>query len=595
MLFFIKKSCQPYFFGICLLFVGINPSVKAQVIQQIQFQPSQLTVAEKQILAKSLASVHPNYDSIEKMVLSNLNGYNYHTDATSGRYHQVRASFSYAIDLLDLGDEQYQQRAFDILEKCISIQDTGSLSKTKGIWGYYLEEPLATKKSPPDFNWADFNGVTLLEVWMGHQSKIPARLKPIIQQSLILAAQSIQKRDITLSYTNIAIMGTYVTYMVSHLFQLEEMKTYSETRLKRFYDYTKSKGGFTEYNSPAYTIIAIDELSRMKLHFTEPIDKKMVDELYFLGWETIAKHYYYPAGQWLGPHSRSYSTILNKSFYDLVFRASQGAISLKPNLQFGYNRVKHSIPKELYGYFTQAKYPFSIRDVLENTTPEIIGTSYVTDQYSLSTANRSSLWNQRRPFLAYWGTMDNPKYLQVRFLHDFYDFSSASFYSQQKDNQVLAGINWNLEGGDKHISIDKIKDGKFKATDLRIRFEFGKQSTALVPSINADVMDIIVDGLKMKLQLFHADFAKEKGYWESGVDANGAWVDYIIYKGIEKDFDLTKLPSAFWGFCFSMGKLTDVLPNSKPVMRIQNNQPMVYWQGMDLKIVSAILPLPQHL
>lgn len=574
---------------------GFWQIVKAQSNQQIQFHPVILSLGEKGLLSKSLESVHPNYDSVVKMVLTNLNGYNYHTDASSGRYHQVRASFSYAIDLLDLGDEHYQQRAFDILEKCISIQDTAIGSSTRGIWGYYLEEPLATKKSPPDFNWADFNGVTLLEVWMGHQSKIPERLKPIIQQSLILAAQSIQKRDITLSYTNIAIIGTYVTYMVSHLFQLADMKNYSETRLKRFYDYTKTKGGFTEYNSPAYTVIAIDELSRMKQHFTEPAAKKMVDELYFLGWETIAKHYYFPAGQWLGPHSRSYSTLLNKSFYDLIFRASNGAIQLKPNLQFGYNRVKHSIPKELYTYFIPAKYPYSIRDVLENTAPEIIGTSYVAEHYSLSTANRSSLWNQRRPFVAYWGNMDSPKYLQVRFLHDFYDFSSASFYSQQKENLVLAGINLNLDAGDKHISIDRIKDGKFSAKDLRIRFEFGKQKTALIPTQNGEAMELIVDGLKMNLAMYQADFGKEKGYWETGVDANGAWLDYVIYKGLEKDFDLNKIPSVFWGFSFSIGNASSQLPSSKPIIDFQLKEPMVHWQGMDLKMVSAILPLPQHL
>lgn len=65
------------------------------------------------------------------MVLTTLNGYNYHTDAASGRLHQLRASFSYALDLLDLGDKQYEQRAFDILEKCISLQDTVSGSKPK--------------------------------------------------------------------------------------------------------------------------------------------------------------------------------------------------------------------------------------------------------------------------------------------------------------------------------------------------------------------------------------------------------------------------------------------------------------------------------
>ncbi len=201
------------------------------VYGNIQYAPVNLSKEEKISLAKTVESVGRNFDSLENMVLTTINGYNYHTDASSGRLHQLRGSFSYALDLLDLGDKQFEQRAFDILEKCISLQDTVTGSKTKGIWGYYLEEPLATKKSPPDFNWADFNGATLLEVWMGHQAKIPDRLKPIIQRSLILAAQSIQKRNITMSYTNIAIMGTYVTYMVGHLFDDADLKAYSTERL----------------------------------------------------------------------------------------------------------------------------------------------------------------------------------------------------------------------------------------------------------------------------------------------------------------------------------------------------------------------------
>jgi len=90
-----------------------------------------------------------------------------------------------------------------------------------------------------------------------------------------------------MSYTNIAIMGTYVTYMVGHLFDDADLKAYSTERLKRFYDHTMEKGGFTEYNSPTYTIIAIDELSRMKEHIIEPNAKQMVDKLYYIGWETI--------------------------------------------------------------------------------------------------------------------------------------------------------------------------------------------------------------------------------------------------------------------------------------------------------------------
>ncbi len=172
------------------------------------------------------------------MITKTLNAWNYHTDAESGVFHEVRGSLSYAVGLLDLGDDQFKQRAFDIIQKTISLQDTVTVSKTCGIWPYYLEEPIATKKSSADFNWADFNSVSLLDVYMGHEAKLPADLKSIIRTSLIYAAKSIQKRDVQPGYTNIAIMGTYVTFMTSHLFDLPEMKVYAKNRLQKFYDNT---------------------------------------------------------------------------------------------------------------------------------------------------------------------------------------------------------------------------------------------------------------------------------------------------------------------------------------------------------------------
>ncbi|MFM2232681.1 MAG: hypothetical protein RJB31_1382 [Bacteroidota bacterium] len=589
-----------FYLTLFILVICTVTDLKAQtggntVYGNIQYAPVDLSKEEKKSLTKTVEGVHPNFDPAENMVLTTINGYNYHTDASSGRLHQLRGSFSYALDLLDLGDKQFEQRAFDILEKCISLQDTITGSKTKGIWGYYLEEPLATKKSPPDFNWADFNGATMLEVWMGHQAKIPERLKPIIQRSLILAAQSIQKRNITMSYTNIAIMGTYVTYMVGHLFDDADLKAYSTERLKRFYDHTMEKGGFTEYNSPTYTIIAIDELSRMKEHIIEPNAKQMIDKLYYIGWETIAKHYHVPTGQWVGPHSRAYNSMLQNSFYDLINRASKGAIQLKPNLAFTYSRLKHSIPKDLYSYFKSGKYPKAQKDVFELADPTIEGTSYMTDQYALATANRSSMWNQRRPFLAYWGTTEQPRYLQVRFLHDSYDFSSASFYSQQQDNKVLAAINLNLGGGDKHISIDRMTTGKFKAKDLRIRFEFGKQAGEVVPSKNDQAMEANLDGLKMRVQLYKAVFDKYEGHWEKGFDKNGAWWDYVIYNGAEKEFDLNTIKEAAWGFTFSMGKSFDTLPNGTPSVAEVSGKLKASWQGLTLEIPTTILPLPKNL
>jgi hypothetical protein len=555
--------------------------------QFIQYSPVQLTPEEKRIVGDALKGMHEKYDPKEKMIASSIQGYNYHTDASSGTFHPVRNSFSYAVLLLDYGDKAYTQRAFDVIEKTISLQDQDSRSKSCGVWPYYQEEPLATKKSPIDFNWADFNAVSLLDVWMGHQDEIPADLKPKIKQALILAARSIQKRNVGTGYTNIAIMGTYVTYMVSHLFDLPDLKDYATMRLKRFYDYTLDKGGFTEYNSPTYTIVALDELFRMKLHIVEPLAKQQIDALYSVGWEIIARHYHKPSGQWAGPHSRSYSTLVNPTFYALLKEGSNGQIDLDIEKKRSDVKVKHQIPANLMHYFSSPQYPRTEVDVFEKETPQIIGTCYLAKEFALSTANRSSLWNQRRPFLLYWGEVKAPKYLQVRLLHDNYDFSSATFYGQQKDNQVLAAINFISNGADKHITIDRLKGGKFKAKDLRLRFEFGNVKslgTLAVPTAITDPFTISLDPLKLNFQLYSAEFDGEKGRWEKGGDGKTSWVDYVFYSGAEKEIDLTKVDRAVAGFTFEVKSADQKIEFKKADVSEKDGVLKAEWNGLKLEI-----------
>jgi hypothetical protein len=553
----------------------------------IQYEKSRISSEAKEVVRESLKRTESRYDPKEKMVTQRINGYNYHTDADSGVMHNVRGSFNYAISLLDLDEEASNQRAFEILTKVITLQDQDTSSRSCGVWPYYMEEPLATKKSPIDFNWADFIGVNLLDVWMGHQNKIPAELKPVIKNSLILAAKSIQKRNVGPSYTNIAIMGTYVTYMVSHLFNLPEMKEYSFNRLKNFYEYTLDKGGFTEYNSPTYTIIALDELLRMKKHIIEPGAIPMIDSLYTFGWETIASHYHQPTGQWAGPHSRSYGSLVGSSFYNLLKKASNGIIDPEITMEQRYDDSGHKIPEHLFHYFLSPVYPRTETTLFEKVEPQIIGTTYMTDNYAISTVSRSSLWIQRRPFLVYWGTVKSPKYLQVRFLHDSYDFSSASFFSQQKENVIVAGINFITNGGDKHISIDKIRDGKFNASDLRLRFEFGNvknQDEFVIPAKADAPFSILLDQIKFNFQLVYSDLDGLKGRWVKGGDENSSWMDYVIYSGAERNFDLTKINSAAWSFIFSLEEPGKNSTTDKALVLNSGGRLKVDWRGLKIDI-----------
>ena len=73
------------------------------------------------------------------------------------------------------------------------------------------------------------------------------------------------------------------------------------------------------------------------------------------------------------------------------------------------------MPSSLVPFFLTLVYPRFESEVFESEEPKITGTSYMTDKYAISSANRSSLWNQRRPFLVYWGSVEKPYYLQYVF------------------------------------------------------------------------------------------------------------------------------------------------------------------------------------
>jgi hypothetical protein len=408
-----------------------------------------------------------------------------------------------------------------------------------------------------------------------------------MKNAIILTAEAIKKRNVAPDYTNIALMGTYVTYMSSILFDLPDMHDYALKKLDVFYDYTLAKKGFSEYNSPTYTITALTELERMKRHFPDSDIKVKIDSLYSIGWDVIARHYHAPTAQWTGPNSRSYSSFVHPSFYGLLNNASSRKIDLGHTFEQSDMKAKHRIPDYLLGYFLQPQYPRTEVDTFENNPPQVIGTSYMTDAYAISMANRSSLWNQRRPLLAYWGSKETPCYMQLRFLHDFYDFSSAMFYGVQRENSVLSCINLETNGCDKHIWLSPIKDGKVDAKDFRLRFEFGNcpdMSAVELPENANAPFEFELNGLQFHIQLFISQFDSMKGHWEKGGSENTGWIDFVIYAGENRQFDLNALKSAIWGLSLKVGNTLKKQDKTRPKFGIKNGTLNAKENGLKISV-----------
>lgn len=571
-----------------------NPGVSL-ICKAAETQGIQLNDVQRYSLVKALKSADKRYDPYEKMIKSSISGVGYHTTLKNGTVHATRSSLDYAVALLDSGEAERLEQAKEILRRVIALQDQNPDNKTYGIWSWYLEEPL-TMMSPPDWNWADFCGAQLLAAWIDHKQRLGKELSDLVRASIIHASNSIRKRNVSLSYTNIAIMGTYVTLTAADRFGLKDLEEYAKDRLRRYHAYIFEQGSFNEYNSPTYTIVAIKELSRMLMHVRDEKDLQLIREIHDFAWKHAAIRYHEPTRQWAGPHSRCYQTLMspkNLQLYEIA-TGMKGLVTKDRPLTLAMNayRIPITCPKSCVKYFEPLKEP---RTVTESFTKvkigtNTIGTTYLHPKYTLGTVNQGDFWNQRRPFVAYWGTKAEPTYLQIRFLHDGYDYCSALPFTIQNENHALTGIVFATDYGDTHPSLTRIRDGAIRAKDLRLRFEFGgaTNNLAFLP-LNGESGTLYAKDrdVQMQIQPIVDPFGDKRFRWEIGKDDTKHWIDAVAYSGEEKEICFTELEQAYLAFAFQIDEASKKM---EPIEKIEQSEEKdkvgIYW-----RYVNRINPL----
>ncbi len=557
-----------------------------------------LTPSQHRSLMAALKKSDDRYDPAVRMLRSSVSGVGYHTTLQSGVVHPTRGSLQYAVGLLDSGEQDRLERAKAILQTVIALQDKDPESRTYGIWSWYLEEPL-DRMSPPDWNWADFCGVQLLAAWIDHRERIGEDLAQKVKESIIHAARSIQRRNVGPGYTNIAIMGTYVTLVASDRFNMPDLEKYAKKRLRRLHHHVMEQGSFSEYNSPTYSIVAIAELSRMLMHVKDQDDLELIRAMANLAWRHVATHFHPPTRQWAGPHSRCYSTDLRKRERTLAFleKATHGGANLisEEPLPIGldYYRLPIQCPEE---YIHDYKKLENSKEVIETFIKSsgsrlpITGTTFLHPEYALGTVNQGDFWRQKRSIIAYWGTPEKPAYLHVRFLHDGYDYTSAMVFNVQYKGDLLSSVVFATDYGDTHPSLDRVRDATIKAKDLRLRFEFGAEiqdlqieNTSNLTSDDADIGNAasykIGDrNMNIHLVILGCSFGDYPIRFEQGANEENTWIDLVYYSGEEKEIDFSTLSRAFITFImrFQSGEPAVLIKNGY-MMKIKQDKLNASW------------------
>ncbi|MFM9330001.1 hypothetical protein [Paenibacillus mesotrionivorans] len=499
-----------------------------------------------ELLAK-LQTTEANYDALVKLVRTPLTA-TYHTALKPDTHpvvHALYPSTCYAYELLQAGGKDYVQRAADILEAVVACQDQDPTRATYGIWPYFYEEPL-DKMDRPDWNMADFHGKKLLLIAKHYAPLLPQSLVARLWDAVYHACQAIVIRNVGPHYTNIAIMGALVTLLGGELLENEELRGYGIRRLQTFYAYTADIGTFSEYNSPCYTPIAIEELHDIYTQSESAEAVAVAERLLDLAWHMVARHYHPATGAWGGPHSRTYGTMLRpseKAFLANALKDDPAGIRCPEKYRYLF-----SSPEERY--FTEP----TLQE--KETGYQNYATTYQNGKLTLGSYSMGSMWNQRRNLLGYVAAGEGKTVsVQLQFLKDGKDFCSAIFSGVQFRQQVLFSFNLATDNGAWHQDLDII-NGLFRAKDLRVRLLLGGDAAGLDVPVAQDGMRLEAKvgdtALQVEAVLDSASYGPLFVQVERA--ANGMCLDYVIASGGERDFDFHTLEKAVWVFVFSLGE-----------------------------------------
>ena len=533
------------------------------------------------LLIRKMAALAPRYDPDIRMLRSPFSSPGYHTTLKqAGFIHSTRDSLSYALGLLDTGLACYEQRAFDIIRQVISLQDTDRSHDTFGIWSWFYEEPLE-QMAPPDWNWADFCGSRLVQAISRHGQRFPEALREDTIRAVDYACEAIIKRDVGPDYTNIAIIGAFVTRIAGEQLGRSDYAEYGLERLSRLHAHTMQRGAFQEYNSPVYTYIAILELSKLHTETADSRVKALTGELLDLTWRTVAGYYHPATAQWSGPHSRCYETLLGDQSKAFLQLATGGKVLFFPWEELPYEEEWYksgfSCPAAYLEAFTIPAVK-EIRQLYEGNEEAGSGkwaVTYMTPHVSIGSFTCSDLWNQRRPLLAYADNHGQPAYIRLRCLHDGYDYCSARFKSQQDKGHLLFGIDFITDGGDTHPNLDRT-GGVTQAGDLRLRLEIGGCLDGITAESTEEGARILIGGAEFILTTWFAAFSGHEGAqrswaWEvrKAEEEGRIDVDMVLYSGPRKSINFTSLQQA--AMVFSLEVQPEGNDNSGPLLEMTDS------------------------
>ena len=531
---------------------------------------------KNEMLEKMIELGHSRFDSEYGMLTRVVKAAKgaYHTNYT-GLIHHTRDSAEYINKVCYMKKSEYYDEVRAILNKLSEVQDSREGSPTYGLWGYVCEEPIEDMLAP-DYNNADFTGKHIAYVLKHCPEALDEESTNNAKLALTRAATCSINRNVSADYTNICFMSLNTIIGAGELCGCSDIFEKGKERLKTAYRYHKHNGAFSEFNSPTYSPLVVEELSRLLLLTDDEEIKKMCDELIYMAWEEILCRYDADRCELCPPMMRAYRTSATGMIDELLFAGTCGEFGNVDNfLKFGeyeplfvpellcldnvlcpedliekYLRNKPETPRFIEKTFYRKN---DIRNEGEDTvivrnlkSPDLKCFGYMTDDYMMGAFEKTDMWVQRRSSMITWGKGDTFGAVRIRCFNHDYDYCSGMVYTNQLDNVMLSHTGFATDRGDFHYILDNVIKGrgiKSELTTKKLYFAFCLEGTAQNAKVERFADNFVIDNgdIKVYINIHKAVF-------------NGEPMD-IVYNEETKQIEL---------ICFDEEKTVDFAAMEKP-------------------------------
>ena len=538
--------------------------------QRMALRTGRIDMKKQEMINRLLEPMEKAFDEKENMIVRDYEHWvgGYHTRRT-GRTHVVRDTADYAASVLILEQKEHYEKAVRALYRICELQDLRPGSRTYGLWSYYLEEDLDHMLAP-DYNWSDFIGKNLIGILSMCRNRLPEDLQKKLRESIRAAMECSIKRNVAADYTNMSIMGCMTITAAGDLLGDGKLFRIGRERLEKLYEYTAFNGAFSEYNSSAYILVAMNEIMRMLAFFRDERCLFIAEELNRYAWECLASHYNTSIGQLTPPQARAYRDLDNGSLAWAVWQGTGGRFGRVPEEEEAVSGgisleslcFPPKCPQECLRLFEEKKRFLAhtyyrkndIRSQGEDTTiireldsPDLTAFSYVTGRYSMGAFALCDCWAQRRNVMVVWDK-EKPKYFRLRCINGDYDFCSGLAVCSQEKNVILGHLGLVTDRGSFHYILDREKDGRYLTKALTFKFELGGWTERLrIEKADGEDEWVIRDReltISLRIPAWFCDGKSCEPY----LAEDGRALILPVYEGEEKLLDTTVLGETYGVF-----------------------------------------------